>query len=349
MRVIDVRNVNHALPEGLRMLDLEGVQRDSRNGPVKVVPGPVTTVYRKPTERVMFYPDRDCNPFFHLFESLWMLAGRNDVAYVKQFVKRMETFSDDGVTFNGAYGFRWREFFGQDQLEKVAQALRDNPEDRRQVVQIWDASDLGKVSKDLPCNTQVYFGRGHEGELNMTVCNRSNDVIWGAYGANAVHFSYLLEYMAAWIGCPVGAYWQISNNFHGYLNTYEPLKHLADLAADPYRQPPLNEPYAVGMVTPFPLVNTGIATWEKDLMMFLEEGENAIGYSDPFFRRVAVPMLRAYRAYKDNVGEQRYALALGELSQVKATDWQLAGQEWIERRFKKFVKAQDDGPEHQAD
>lgn len=349
MHVIDVRNVNHALPEGLRLLDLQGVQRDSRNGPVKVMRDPVTTVYRKPTERVMFYPDRDCNPFFHLFESLWMLAGRNDVEYVKRFVKRMETFSDDGITFNGAYGFRWREYFGIDQLEKVAEALKANPECRRQVVQIWDWTDLGKQSKDLPCNTQVYFGRGFQGELNMTVCNRSNDVVWGAYGANAVHFSYLLEFMAAWIGCPVGSYFQISNNYHGYLSTYEPLKHLADLAADPHRMPPLNEPYLAGIVKPYSLVNTDIDTWQQDLVMFLEEGERATGYQDSFFRRVAVPMLMAFNAFKENVGEERYIHSYAELAQVKAEDWKLAAQEWIDRRHKRFLKAQDDGPSYQED
>jgi hypothetical protein len=41
---------------------------------------PVVTCYSAPTQRVLFSPMRDANPFFHLMEALWMLAGRDDVA-----------------------------------------------------------------------------------------------------------------------------------------------------------------------------------------------------------------------------------------------------------------------------
>ncbi len=81
MNVISVRNVHEALPEALRFLRQTGVPRDSRNGAVLQAPCPVTTVYRRPDERVLFWPERDANPFFHFMESLWMLAGRNDVAW----------------------------------------------------------------------------------------------------------------------------------------------------------------------------------------------------------------------------------------------------------------------------
>ena len=33
-------------------------------------------------------------------------------------------------------------------------------------------------------------------KLCMTVCNRSNDMLWGAYGANVVHMSMLQEFVA---------------------------------------------------------------------------------------------------------------------------------------------------------
>ena len=88
MKVINARNVNDALAAGLRYLWAEGIPETSRNGPVLVAPTPVTTVYSHPTERVLLSPTRDANPFFHLMESLWMLAGKNDIALPVQFNKR---------------------------------------------------------------------------------------------------------------------------------------------------------------------------------------------------------------------------------------------------------------------
>ena len=54
----------------------------------------------------------------------------------------------------------------------------------------------------------------------MTVCNRSNDMIWGLLGANAFHFSFLHQVMAESIGVPMGYYYQFSNNAHFYQNEH---------------------------------------------------------------------------------------------------------------------------------
>ncbi len=358
MKVIKVRNVQEALPAGLEYLDKNGVRRDSRNGPVVVAPGPVTTYYQRPMERVIFWPERDANPFFHLFESLWMLAGRDDVAFLTQFVKRMSTFSDDGKTLHGAYGYRWLQHFQVikeetsdgithgwaeeiDQLSTIIYLLKADPEDRRCVLQMWDCSvDLGRDGKDVPCNTQAYFSINGGGALDMTVCCRSNDIIWGAYGANAVHFSILQEYIAAGVGVPVGGYWQISNNYHAYDNKeLERLRPLIDRAPDPLRTTSTNH-YACGVVEPFPLVSTPLDQWRQDLLMFLDEGV-VLGLREPFFRKVANPMLMAHRAFKENGGSRRYEIPREILGQAHQSDWVVAATEWIERRRVKFEEATD--------
>lgn len=342
MQLIHARNVHQALPEALYQLRLFGEERPSRNGPVRAMPWPVTTLYQCPTERVIFWPERDANPFFHLFESLWMLAGRDDVGYPAQFNSAIGQFSDDGTRFHGAYGFRWRSHFTQDngqgwptvvdQLRIIAEALRANPDDRRQVLAMWDpVSDLGGKGKDLPCNTHIYFQRGGKGELNMTVCCRSNDVVWGCYGANAVHFSILQEYMAAAIGCQVGRYWQVSNNWHLYTNRHgELMDTLAKMAAQP--PAPVTCPYSEKQVFSYPLVNRSIEEWREDLAMFLSEGENATGYHDRFFRRVALPLLRAWRCYKADHSARGCEDAVSKLAECGATDWGAAAAEWLGRR-----------------
>ncbi|KKK83371.1 hypothetical protein LCGC14_2794040, partial [marine sediment metagenome] len=138
MHVLDVRNVNEALPKMLQHLEERGERTSSRAGEVIVAPTPVTTVYRKPMERVLFSPLRDANPFFHLIEALWMLAGKRDVATLTHYVRRMSDFSDDGITFHGAYGYRWRNHFFHDQIEVVLELLKSKPHSRRAVIQMWD-------------------------------------------------------------------------------------------------------------------------------------------------------------------------------------------------------------------
>lgn len=345
MRVIAVRNVHAALPEGLHLLNQYGVNRPSRYGDVVVSTEPVTTVYGRPDERVIFYPERDANPFFHLFECLWMIAGRNDVPFLARFAQRMREFSDDGKTFHGAYGHRWRTHFGMDQLTFVARTLASNKEDRRCVVQMWDAkTDLGRVGKDFPCNTQVKFEINALGHLDMFVFNRSNDVVWGAYGANAVHFSFLQEYMAAWIGVPIGRYWQISTNFHAYHATLGPVKHLADHASGRTVGGAPADPYAAGLVRPFPIVNglgeDAIKIWDRDLALFFED-PHAFGFENQFFRRVVIPMWNAHDVFKKyKPSEGKFEKALEILQQCYATDWQKAAVEWILRRQAKSEEKQ---------
>lgn len=321
MQIISARNVNDALLLGLQAVDQYGLLRDSRNGPVKVFETPVTTIYENPTERVVFFPERDANPFFHFMEGLWMIAGRNDVAWISQFNASIAQFSDDGKTFHGAYGHRWRKHFGFDQLEIIAQLLHDNPDDRRIVLQMWDPRvDIGRGGKDFPCNTAAKF-RIVDGRLDMTVENRSNDMIWGAYGANAVHFSMLQEFMAAWIGCKVGFYWQVSTNFHAYVNTLEKHSALLKLSAG-------FDDYSLLNVEPFPMVNTNIETWMQELDMFMSEGA-VVGFQDKFFKRVAIPMLLSWQAFKD----KEYDMAINILGdRCSASDWSKAGVEWIRRR-----------------
>lgn len=336
MQVLSVRNAHKALPEAVRLMKLNGVKRDSRNGAVLVAPWPVTTLFQQPTERVMFWPQRDANPFFHLMESLWMLAGRNDVAYPAHYVARMRDFSDDGRIFHGAYGFRWRNHFDvegggrtglPDQLGTIARRLRDDPTDRRCVLAMWDpAADLDVTSKDLPCNTHIYFGRDAEGRLDMQVNCRSNDAVLGALGANVVHMSVLQEYIAAAIGCPVGRYWQVSFNYHAYVGPdWAKVEQMDEVCDDYADHRPC--PYARKLVEPFPLVNTPLNIWEQDLLLFMEHGP-ITGFRDAFFSGVATPMYVAHAAFR----KKDWDGAFQAMDNCRARDWQMAGRDWLNRR-----------------
>ena len=339
MIVINARNVNDALATALSEVQRVGTIRSSRNGTVLAFPEPVATVYSRPTERVLFSPVRNANPAFHLMESLWMLAGRNDVKFPATFVKNMKNYSDDGGTFHGAYGHRWRSWFGYDQIELIVAELITNPESRRCVLQMWDATDgddqvrpdlhwAMNGGKDVPCNTNIYFDR-RDGKLNMTVCCRSNDILWGCYGANAVHMSILQEYMALSIGCEVGTYTQMSNDLHIYTATI-PEVGLIELVADclntnHYSRLP-------NMFTPFPLWGSGgnRKAFDEDLELFFSAfdsngifGSVQEDYQTLWFLQVVRPVLRAWSYRKVEKA------ALDATDDIVAPDWYQAMRQWI--------------------
>lgn len=343
MKVIHARNVQQALPLALRLLRDFGLPRDSRNGPVLQFPSPVATVYEYPQERVLFWAERDANPFFHLYESLWMLAGRNDVEGPARYAKNMRNYSDDGKTLHGAYGNRWRwadsheyEDAYVDQLKEIARMLREDKADRRAVLEMWSTTrgDLGGKGKDLPCNLTATFQIGPDNRLHLVVFCRSNDIIWGCYGANAVHFSVLLEYMALAIGIPMGTYTQVSVNWHGYLDTLEKVKPIGDLVTFSTFHPPrafLADPYQQGEVVTVPM-RGHIEAVDEMIASILHEADTGFvrgkSYSDPWAQMV-YNVLKAHYIYKSDSAFQA-CIWLKETNE----DWVVAAKQWLQRRVK---------------
>jgi len=360
MRVIHVRNVREALPMGIEYLLTEGHYEDSRVGRVLVSPCPVTTVYHNSQERVLLSPIRDANPFFHLMESLWMLSGSNDARWLDYFVKDFSSrFAEEGGIQHGAYGFRWRNHFDldagghpclPDQLNTIVELLRADPKSRQAVLTMWDpVADLGAKKKDLPCNTHIYFrirdteeevanfiGGYTQSKLDITVCCRSNDIVWGAYGANAVHFSVLQEYMAARIGVGIGYYYQVSNNYH----IYEHILHKVKGVVREFKTTlgyNFNNYYDEG-VTPIVTVPD---KFDRDLMCFMGTRggrvlrvyklEPPITYYNSWFTNTASPLFEGYELWRS--GDRLKALEGIKASKI-APDWKLAVVEWMERRMK---------------
>lgn len=336
MIVYTADNVNGLFRQAIGWAALQP-REDSRNGPVRVFPQPVTSVYRCPTQRVLFSAHRDANPFFHLFESIWMLAGRWDAAYLNQFVKDFgdryaETEATVAGKIWGAYGMRWRSWFNKtDQLDVVVDRLRLDPNDRRVVIQMWDAdADLSPAGRsgprDVPCNTQAYprVRRTADGSLvlDLTVTCRSNDVIWGAYGANAVHFSVLQEYLAARIGVAVGTYYQVSNNMHVY---EEPLLKLSKKTPDHVDYYTVEGSTAIAI----PMFEGYTPEYEDDFALFTDNNLSPEEYTNPWFKNVALPMRAAHSLYREQGPEE----ALQHLiKNMVPCDWRLAAIQWLQRR-----------------
>lgn len=315
-------------PRGMRTLEWKGV---------------FVTEYTHPCERVLFDPVRDANPFFHFFEALWLLAGRSDVAFLAQFNSNIVNFSDDGVLFYGAYGKRLRNHFNVlgtqerattryshrlDQLKTAIELLKDDHDTRQVVLSIWDPEiDLGAKTKDLPCNDLLML-KIRDGKLNLTVCCRSNDAVWGAYGANVVQFSTLQEFIARAVGVEVGVYSQVSDSFHVYIDRPDFEKNFGtEYVGSPRRWRYDNT------VRPFALINDGTPwrEWLSQCELFCEEGAVVYENADPYFTMVATPLYEAWKLHKaGNTGH-----AIMSLGDMVFCDWKVACCEWLNRRLMK--------------
>lgn len=340
MIVIKGRNVNNVYAKAIRMLRAEEqcTPYPSRNGPMLEFNYPVTSVYENPCERVLFDETRDANPFLHFFECLWMLAGRNDLAFMTTFSNNFAKFSDDGETLHGAYGHRWRYHFTRqaetgtgaatsgrwepiDQLVLAVSELSRDPMSRRVVTQMWDpVVDLGRDGKDLPCNTSIMW-RLRDGVLDMTVTNRSNDAVWGCYGANAVHFSFLQEYVASCLGVAVGRYYQVSNSLHVYPE-FDVTKRIWEGPLPKGKRDHFES-------TPLFAGDATQLEFDSDLHLFMND-MNCTNYGTVFFGEVVVPMWRTFNAYKNH----SLYRAASEAHYIGALDWRAAVVLWLRRRSK---------------
>lgn len=334
MRVIRATNVNDALIRGLDLFrsPVNYREQTSRNGLTREVVEPVTTVYTRPMERVLFSDTRDANPFFHLIEALWILAGRRDVRPLARFNPRMADYSDSGYAFHGAYGWRLRAYDG-DYLKRVVDQLRRDPDSRQAVLAIWRPElDAAGGSRDIPCNDMVMF-KVRDNRLNMSVLNRSNDMLWGAYGANAVQFAFLLEYVAAAIGVAPGEYRQVSDSFHVYADgpgggLFNKLMDAPGMEPSP----DLQDEYRLGLCGVCPIVPAAIDRWANDYIDKAAEGSTPFRVADPFLWDVVAPMIEAFNLHRDH-GDTRGAMAV--LAPYReALDWHRAGYYWLERRLR---------------
>jgi hypothetical protein len=307
----------------MALLRKHGQRRKSRNGVVTMMDEPVILEITFPDERVVFDPVRNANPFFHVMEFVWMMTGGRSIEWLEHFNSRMVEYCDPGTTHNhGAYGHRWLEHFKTDQLEYVIETLKADPDSRRAVMGMWDPAVDNDFHVDVPCNTHIYFNMNLHGYLDMTVCNRSNDIVWGMLGANIVHMTYLHELVAFAIGEQMGRYRVMTNNLHLYHNlpNFTELFNMGRAKNDPYMQ---------DRVAAYPLMQPG-EHWQ-DLLWDCRELLGLVGaahFKTKWVRDVAHPIYQTYiaRQQGDTKGENEW------VQKIKATDWKEACIQWISRR-----------------
>ena len=147
------------------------------------------------TQNILVHPARALSYRFAIAEWLWIAAGREDVESIAKYNKHIAQFSDDGVTFYGAYGKRLTP-----QMDYLLANLR-KPHSRQAVASIWTPNPA--PSRDIPC-TLTWQLLSRDGKLHAIVTMRSSDV-WLGIPYDVINFSLLSMGVAGELGLVPGS------------------------------------------------------------------------------------------------------------------------------------------------
>lgn len=187
-------------------------------------------IIKEPRQR--YITMRTINPAFAIAEVVWILSYSRNLKTIAWWNRRMEQYSDDGVTLHGAYGDRIiTNGLNKSQLVMAYDALKDNPNRRDVVIQIWNSRrdmplNHRPRAKDIPCNITAH-PMIRDGKLYWSQVMRSNDLIWGT-PVNFIQWTTIQEIMAGWLEVEVGDYIHHSDSLHIYERHWEHANKIID-------------------------------------------------------------------------------------------------------------------------
>lgn len=118
-----------------------------------------------------------------IHELLWFLKGETNIKYLKENgVSIWDEWADENGNLGPVYGYQWRSWPGKngqgiDQITKVMEMIKKNPDSRRLIVSAWNVADIDTM-KLPPCHAffQFYVANG---KLSCQLYQRSADIFLG--------------------------------------------------------------------------------------------------------------------------------------------------------------------------
>jgi len=136
-------------------------------------------------------------------------------------VRKFLDFEDAGV-FHGSYGARIAGRLGD-----LVDLLKRDPDSRQAVLTIFDSrSDLGAAKRDIPCTIAIHF-LVRDGELEMRVTMRSND-LWLGTPYDLLQFAVLQASVAQALGLVPGKYVHAAGSLHLYERDFGPASKIGE-------------------------------------------------------------------------------------------------------------------------
>lgn len=209
--------------ELLRHVRDTGVQKSDRTGT-----GTVSVFgYQMRFDLAQGFPlvtTKKCHLRSIVHELLWFLKGETNIAYLKENgVSIWNEWADEQGNLGPVYGYQWRSWpapNGQhiDQIQRVLDDLKNNPDSRRIIVSAWNVADLDKMAL-APCHAFFQFYVA-DGKLSCQLYQRSADLFLGV-PFNIASYALLTMMVAQVVGLKPGDFVHTLGDAHIYLNHFD--------------------------------------------------------------------------------------------------------------------------------
>ncbi len=176
-----------------------------------------------------------------ILELLWFLQGSGNARWLQE---RGVTIWDEWAGPDGdlgpVYGVQWRSWPTPegghiDQIARVVEQLKANPDSRRIIVSAWNVAALDQMAL-MPCHAFFQFYVA-EGRLSCQLYQRSADIFLGV-PFNIASYALLTHMLAQQCDLEVGDFIWTGGDCHIYSNHFEQVR--TQLARAPYPYPTLH-------------------------------------------------------------------------------------------------------------
>jgi thymidylate synthase len=176
-----------------------------------------------------------------IHELLWFLRGDTHLAYLHEHgVSIWDEWADADGDLGPIYGYQWRSWPTPDgrhvdQITRVVERIRTQPDSRRLIVSAWNVGDLERMALP-PCHLLFQFYVA-EGRLSCQLYQRSADIFLGV-PFNIASYALLTRMVAQVTDLAPGELVWTGGDCHLYLNHLEQAD--LQLSRDPLPLPTLS-------------------------------------------------------------------------------------------------------------
>ena len=159
-----------------------------------------------------------------IHELLWFISGDTNVKYLRDHgVSIWDEWADKDGNLGPVYGKQWRSWptadgHTIDQLSRVVEQLKSNPNSRRILVSAWNVGELDRMAL-LPCHALFQFYVA-DNRLSCQMYQRSADAMLGV-PFNIASYALLTHMMAQQCNLELGELIWTGGDCHLYLNHLE--------------------------------------------------------------------------------------------------------------------------------
>ncbi len=159
-----------------------------------------------------------------IHELLWFLKGDTNIAYLKENgVSIWDEWADENGDLGPVYGAQWRSWPTPDgghidQIARLVDGIRDNPNSRRHVVSAWNPAEVDHMALP-PCHCLFQFHVA-EGRLSCQLYQRSADIFLGV-PFNIASYALLTMMVAQVTGLKPGDFVHTLGDAHLYSNHFD--------------------------------------------------------------------------------------------------------------------------------